>query len=103
MADKQDEKKVTPRSQDFAAWYNDIILLAELADSSPVGVCFLFRPDGLAVWENLRDDLDGRIKKTGAREAYFSLFIPPSILQKEAPHVEGFAPEVAVATPGGGK
>jgi prolyl-tRNA synthetase len=103
MADKQDEKKVTPRSQDFAAWYNDLILRAELADYSPVRGCIVFRPDGFAIWEALRDELDRRIKKTGARNAYFPLFIPQSFLQKEAQHVEGFAPEVAVVTHGGGK
>src|SRR5487761_2763618 len=103
MAEKQDEKKVTPRSQDFAAWYNDLILRAELADYSPVRGCIVFRPDGFAIWEALRDELDRRIKKTGARNAYFPLFIPLSFLQKEAQHVEGFAPEVAVVTHGGGK
>jgi len=103
MADKADEKKVTPRGQDFAAWYNDIILRAELADYSPVRGCIVFRPDGFAIWENLRDELDRRIKKTGARNAYFPLFIPLSFLHKEAQHVEGFAPEVAVVTHGGGK
>ncbi|MBF6569498.1 MAG: proline--tRNA ligase [Candidatus Binataceae bacterium] len=103
MADKQDEKKVTPRSEDFAAWYNDIILRAELADYSPVRGCIVFRPDGYAIWEALRDELDRRIKRTGARNAYFPLFIPQSFLQKEAQHVEGFAPEVAVVTHGGGK
>jgi len=103
MAEKQDQKKVTPRSQDFAAWYNDIIIRAELADYSPVRGCIVFRPDGFAIWEELRDELDRRIKKTGARNAYFPLFIPQSFLQKEAQHVEGFAPEVAVVTHGGGK
>jgi prolyl-tRNA synthetase len=103
MAGKTDEKKVTPRSQDFASWYNDIILKAELADYSPVRGCIVFRPDGFAIWEALRDELDKRIKKTGARNAYFPLFIPQSFLQKEAQHVEGFAPEVAVVTHGGGK
>ncbi|HEY1851669.1 MAG TPA: proline--tRNA ligase [Candidatus Binataceae bacterium] len=103
MAEKQDEKKVTPRSQDFAAWYNDLILRAELADYSPVRGCIVFRPDGFAIWEALRDELDRRIKKTGARNAYFPLFIPQSFLQKEAQHVEGFAPEVAVVTHAGGK
>jgi prolyl-tRNA synthetase len=103
MADKGEEKKVTPRGEDFAAWYNDIILRAELADYSPVRGCIVFRPDGFAVWENLRDELDRRIKRTGARNAYFPLFIPKSFLQKEAQHVEGFAPEVAVVTQGGGK
>ena len=103
MADKQDEKKVTPRSVDFAAWYNEIIARAELADYSPVRGCIVFRPDGFAIWEALRDELDRRIKKTGARNAYFPLFIPQSYLTKEAEHVEGFAPELAVVTHGGGK
>jgi prolyl-tRNA synthetase len=103
MAEKIDEKKVTPRSQDFAAWYNDLIIRAELADYSPVRGCIVFRPDGFAIWENLRDELDRRIKQTGARNAYFPLFIPQSFLQKEAEHVEGFAPEVAVVTHAGGK
>jgi prolyl-tRNA synthetase len=103
MAAKTDEKKITPRSQDFAAWYNELIIRAELADYSPVRGCIVFRPDGFAVWENLRDELDRRIKQTGARNAYFPLFIPQSLLQKEAEHVEGFAPEVAVVTHGGGK
>ena len=102
-AEKSNEKKVTPRSQDFAGWYNDVILRAELADYSPVRGCIVFRPDGFAIWEALRDELDRRIKKTGARNAYFPLFIPQSFLQKEAQHVEGFAPEVAVVTHGGGK
>src|SRR5208282_752597 len=100
---KQNDKKVTPRSEDFAAWYNDICLRAELADYSPVRGCIVFRPDGFAIWEALRDELDKRIKKTGARNAYFPLFIPQSFLQKEAQHVEGFAPELAVVTHGGGK
>src|SRR6202140_3054693 len=103
MADKQDEKKVTPRSVDYAAWYNEIIARAELADHSPVRGCIVFRPDGFAIWEALRDELDRRIKKTGARNAYFPLFIPQSFLAKEAEHVEGFAPELAVVTHGGGK
>ena len=100
---KQDEKRVPPRSQDFAAWYNDICMRAELADYSPVRGCIVFRPDGFAIWEALRDELDRRIKQTGARNAYFPLFIPQSFLQKESQHVEGFAPEVAVVTHGGGK
>jgi prolyl-tRNA synthetase len=106
MADKPtkpNDKKVTPRSEDFAAWYNDICLRAELADYSPVRGCIVFRPDGFAIWEAIRDELDHRIKKTGARNAYFPLFIPQSFLQKEAQHVEGFAPELAVVTHGGGK
>ena len=102
MPDK-DDRKVTPRTQDFAAWYNDIVLRAELADYSPVRGCIVFRPDGFAIWEALRDELDRRIKKTGARNAYFPLFIPQSFLRKEAQHVEGFAPEVAAVTHGGGE
>jgi prolyl-tRNA synthetase len=102
-AEKQNEKKVTPRSQDFAGWYNDVILRAELADYSPVRGSMVFRPDGFGIWELLRDELDRRIKKTGARNAYFPMFIPQSLLDKEAQHVEGFAPEVAVVTHGGGK
>jgi prolyl-tRNA synthetase len=102
-SEKANEKKVTPRSQDFAGWYNDVILRAELADYSPVRGCIVFRPDGFAIWEALRDELDRRIKQTGARNAYFPLFIPQSFLNKEAEHVEGFAPETAVVTHGGGK
>ncbi|HEY6394252.1 MAG TPA: proline--tRNA ligase, partial [Candidatus Binataceae bacterium] len=101
--EKQNDRKITPRSEDFAGWYNDLILRAELADYSPVRGCIVFRPDGFAIWEALRDELDRRIKQTGARNAYFPLFIPQSFLQKEAQHVEGFAPEVAVVTRGGGK
>ncbi|MGH7906292.1 MAG: proline--tRNA ligase, partial [Candidatus Binataceae bacterium] len=103
MADRQQEKKMSSRGEDFAAWYNEIILRAELADYSPVRGCIVFRPDGFAIWEALRDELDRRIKRTGARNAYFPLFIPQSFLYKEAQHVEGFAPEVAVVTHGGGK
>ncbi len=101
--EKQNVKKVTPRSHDFAGWYNDVIIRAELADYSPVRGSMVFRPDGFGIWELLRDELDRRIKKTGARNAYFPLLIPQSFLAKEAKHVEGFAPEVAVVTHGGGK
>src|ERR1700685_2404998 len=101
--EKPNEKKVTPRSTDFAGWYNEVILRTELADYSPVRGSMVCRPDGFGIWELLRDELDRRIKKTGARNAYFPLFIPQSFLEKEAKHVEGFAPEVAVVTHGGGK
>ena len=103
MAEKHGDRKVTPRSEDFAGWYNDVVLRAELADYSPVRGCIVFRPDGFAIWEALRDELDRRIKATGARNAYFPLFIPQSFLAREAEHVAGFAPEVAVVTHGGGK
>ncbi len=103
MADKADEKKITPRSQDFAAWYNEVVLRAELADYSPVRGCIVFRPQGFAIWENIQAELDRRIKRTGAQNAYFPLFIPESFIRKEATHVEGFSPELAVVTHGGGK
>src|ERR1700746_2949431 len=98
-----DTKALTTRAQDFAAWYNEIIARAELADHSPVRGCIVFRPDGFAIWEALRDELDRRIKRTGARNAYFPLFIPQSFIHKEAQHVEGFSPELAVVTHGCGK
>ena len=82
-AEKPNEKKVTPRSTDFAAWYNDVILKAELADYSPVRGCIVFRPDGFAIWEALRDELDRRIKKTGARNAYFPFLFRRASLRKK--------------------
>ncbi len=92
---------VTSREQDFSQWYLDIIQKAELADYSPVRGCMVIRPNGYAIWERLQSILDGMIKETGHRNAYFPLFIPESFLKKEADHVEGFAPECAVVTRGG--
>lgn len=100
---KGDSKKITPRSEDYSAWYQDIVLKAELADYSPVRGCMVFRPRGYAIWEAIQRDLDRRFKETGHQNAYFPLFIPQSLLQKEAEHVEGFAPECAVVTIGGGQ
>jgi len=94
---------ITPRSQDYSQWYLDIIERAELADYSPVRGCMVIRPNGYAIWERMQQALDQRIKATGHVNAYFPLFIPMSFLQKEAEHVEGFAPEVAVVTHGGGE
>ena len=94
---------ITPRAQDFSAWYNDAIMRAELADYSPVRGCMVIRPNGYAIWELMQRALDDMFKATGHRNAYFPLFIPQSFLQKEAEHVEGFAPETAVVTHGGGK
>ncbi|MGC8668414.1 MAG: proline--tRNA ligase [Chthonomonadales bacterium] len=94
---------ITPRSQDYSQWYLDIIERAELADYSPVRGCMVIRPNGYAIWELMQQALDRRIKATGHVNAYFPLFIPMSFLQKEAEHVEGFAPEVAVVTHGGGE
>jgi prolyl-tRNA synthetase len=97
------EKGVTPRAEDYSRWYTDVVQKAELADYSPVRGCMVIRPYGYTLWENIRDALDRRFKETGHVNAYFPLFIPMSFLQKEAEHVEGFAPELAVVTHGGGK
>jgi len=94
---------LTPRAKDFSAWYNEAVMRAELADYSSVRGCMVIRPNGYAIWELMQDALDGMFKDTGHRNAYFPLFIPQSFLQKEAEHVEGFAPEVAVVTRAGGK
>ncbi len=93
---------ITTRQQDFSQWYLDIVQKAELADYSPVRGCMVIRPNGYAIWERVQEALDGMIKATGHRNAYFPLFIPESFLKKEAEHVEGFAPECAVVTHGGG-
>jgi prolyl-tRNA synthetase len=98
-----DHKGLTPRAQDFSAWYNELILKAELADYSPVRGCMVIRPNGYAIWEEMQHALDRMFKDTGHQNAYFPLFIPQSFLAKEAEHVEGFAPETAVVTHGGGK
>jgi prolyl-tRNA synthetase len=97
------EKGVTPRSEDYSRWYTDVVLKAELADYSPVKGCMVIRPYGYTLWENIQAALDRRFKETGHVNAYFPLLIPMSFLQKEAEHVEGFAPELAVVTHGGGK
>jgi prolyl-tRNA synthetase len=96
-------QKLTSRSQDFAAWYNEVVQRAELADYAPVRGCMVIRPLGYALWENIQKALDARFKATGHQNAYFPLFIPMSFLQKEAEHVEGFSPELAVVTHGGGE
>jgi prolyl-tRNA synthetase len=98
-----DDKKLTPRAEDFSAWYNELVLRAELADYSPVRGCMIIRPNGYGIWERMQRALDTRFKETGHQNAYFPLFIPQSFLNKEAQHVEGFAPETAVVTHGGGK
>ncbi|MFK7847198.1 MAG: aminoacyl--tRNA ligase-related protein, partial [Rhodothermales bacterium] len=89
---------ITPRSKDYAQWYIDVVRRAELADYSPVRGSMIIRPNGYALWENLRDTLDQKLKETGHENAYFPLFIPESFLSKEAEHVEGFAKECAVVT-----
>jgi prolyl-tRNA synthetase len=107
MATKHEKEsfvtEITPRSQDFSRWYLDLVRRAELADYSPVKGCMVIRPYGYAIWELIQKALDTRIKATGHVNAYFPLFIPESLLNKEAEHVEGFAPQVAYVTYGGGE
>ena len=97
------ENPITPRAKDFSAWYGDVIAAGELADYAPVKGCMVIRPNGYGIWENLQRELDRRIKDTGHENAYFPLLIPQSFFDKEADHVEGFAPECAAVTHGGGK
>ncbi len=94
-------KEITPQSEDFSRWYLDVVRKAELADYSPVKGCMVIRPYGYAIWEQIQRQLDDRFKQTGHVNAYFPLFIPESLLMKEAEHVEGFAPQVAWVTKGG--
>lgn len=98
-----DDKKLTKRADDFSAWYNETVLRAELADYSPVRGCMVIRPRGYGIWERMQRQLDTQFKETGHENAYFPLLIPESFMKKEAEHVEGFAPETAVVTHGGGK
>lgn len=92
---------IASRSEDFSRWYTDVIRRAELADYSPVKGSMVIRPYGYAIWELMQAELDARLKATGHVNAYFPLFIPESLLRKEAAHVEGFAPQVAWVTRGG--
>lgn len=96
-------KSITRMQDDFDRWYVDVVLRAELADYTPVRGCMVIRPYGFALWENTQRALDDMIKRTGHENMYFPLFIPESYMQKEAEHVEGFTPEVAWVTQGGGK
>ncbi len=98
-----DDRKLTTRAENFSDWYNELVLRAELADYSPVRGCMVIRPWGYGIWERMQRALDDMFKATGHVNAYFPLFIPESFLSREAEHVEGFAPECAVVTHGGGK
>ncbi|HEV8440789.1 MAG TPA: proline--tRNA ligase [Methylomirabilota bacterium] len=97
------ELKLPSRAEDFSEWYNQLVLRAELADYAPVRGCMVVRPYGWALWENIQRALDERFKRMGAENAAFPLFIPKSFLEKEKQHVEGFSPELAVVTIGGGE
>ncbi len=94
---------LTPRAVDFPRWYQDVIAKAELAENGPARGSMVIRPTGYALWERMQRELDDRIKAAGAANAYFPLLIPESYLRREAEHVEGFSPELAVVTIGGGK
>ena len=96
-------KVLTAQSEDFPRWYQDVIAKAELADNGPVRGTMVIRPYGYAIWERMQAEMDRRIKDAGAQNAYFPLFIPESYLKREAEHVEGFSPELAVVTHAGGK
>ncbi len=98
------ESRITPRAQDFAGWYQDVVLEGDMAEPAEiVKGCMVIKPNGYAVWEALQRALDERFKATGHQNVYFPLLIPQSFLKKEAEHVEGFAPELAVVTIAGGK
>src|SRR5918993_791234 len=92
-----------PQGDDFPRWYQDVLAKAELAENGPVRGTMVIRPYGYGIWERMQAEMDARIKAAGADNAYFPLFIPLSYLAKEAEHVEGFAPELAIVTHGGGK
>ena len=94
---------LTPQNEDFPKWYQDVVAKAEMADNGPVRGTMVIRPYGYAIWERIQSAIDERIKLAGAENAYFPLFIPESYLSKEAEHVEGFSPELAVVTHAGGE
>ena len=94
---------ITKRSEDYSRWYTDLVQRAELADYAPVKGCMVIRPHGYAIWERMQATLDSMFKATGHVNAYFPLFIPESFMKREAEHVEGFAPQCAVVTHGGGE
>jgi len=96
-------KRITPRSKDYSRWYTDVVQQTEMADYAPVKGCMVIRPYGYTLWENIKEGLDRRFKATGHVNAYFPLFIPESFIRKEAEHVAGFSPELAIVTHGGGK
>lgn len=97
------DQKLTPQSQDFSAWYNDIVYMADLADNSPVRGSMIIKPYGYSLWENIQKHLDQMFKDTGHENFYFPMLIPMNFFQREAKHVEGFSPELAVVTHAGGK
>ena len=103
MAEKQFVKEIADINENFTQWYTDVVLKTELVDYGPVKGTMVIRPYGYAIWENIQKDMDRRFKEAGSKNAYFPLLIPMSFFTKEAEHVEGFAPEVAVVTHAGGE
>jgi prolyl-tRNA synthetase len=103
MEKERMSKEITPKGDDYSQWYLDVVLKADMADYGPVKGCMIIKPYGYAVWEHMQRDMDRRIKETGHVNAYFPLFIPKSYLEKEKEHVEGFSPECAWVTIGGGE
>ncbi len=101
--DKKLVEEITSMEEDFAQWYTDVVKKAELVEYSGVRGCTIFRPAGYAIWELIQKELDARFKEVGVENVYMPMFIPESLLQKEKDHVEGFAPEVAWVTHGGGE
>jgi prolyl-tRNA synthetase len=103
MSEQMHEKAITPRSQDYSQWYLDVIAAADLAEYAPVKGCMIIKPYGYAIWEQVQKILNAKFKEYGIQNAYFPLLIPERFLKREAQHVEGFAPEVAVVTHAGGE
>lgn len=107
MTDKQQKQtnktQIHKKSENMSEWYTDVILQSKMADYSPVRGSMVIRPYGYAVWEKIKEELDARLKKLGSQNAYFPLLIPMNLFEREAEHVEGFAPELAVVTHGGGE
>ena len=91
-------KKLTSRTEDYSKWYNELVVMADLAENSGVRGCMVIKPQGYAIWEKMQAELDKKFKETGHVNAYFPLFIPKSYFSKEASHVDGFAKECAVVT-----
>ena len=94
---------LTAQHEDFPRWYQDVLTKAKLAENGPARGTMVIRPNGYAIWERMQAEVDGRIKAAGAQNAYFPLLIPMDFFEREAEHVEGFSPELAVVTHGGGK
>src|SRR3990167_7123928 len=103
MKQQFEKKELKKKSENLSEWYTDVILKAELADYAPVKGTMVIRPYGFAIWEKVQEIMNAMFKSAGVENAYFPLFIPLSLLQKEKEHVEGFAPELAIVTKGGGE